>query len=130
MPLADEEVHGMKRVKVLAVVVALSLGVVGAFAGPARASTAYPGEYDFYSCNGPGPSDFTAVKEYLPTGFAAGASAFRIVEGGTGIFIVLDFGFGAPPGPTTNGILTTSCLVTLQGYGETTFSGFLVPPGH
>ena len=122
----------MKRINLRVVLGSISIAVISGFAG-ARASTASPGEYHFFSCTGPTgtPSEFTAVKELLPTGFASAASAFRLVEGGTGIFIVLDFGMvPPPPGVATNGILTTTCLVTTPSGRELTFSGFLVPrPG-
>jgi hypothetical protein len=116
------------RLRLLAAVLAVSLAMAGGLSGTARASTAHPSDYHFFGCVGPGPSSFTAVKELLPTGSAAGASAFRIVEGGTGVFVVLYFGFSAPPGAFTAGILTTSCQVDIVGYGVLTFRGFLVPP--
>jgi hypothetical protein len=96
--------------------------------GTAWASTASPHEYHFFGCTGPGPSEFTAVKELLPTGSASAASAFRLVEGGTGVFVVLYFGVvPPPPGATTSEILTSSCQVTTTSLGQLTFSGFLVP---
>ena len=117
----------MKRIKLVIVLGSMAIAVISGFAG-ARASTASPGEYHFSKCSGPAPSEFTAVKELLPTGFASAASAFRLVEGGTGVFIVLDFGVvPPPPGVATNGILTTTCLVTTPSGRVLTFSGFLVP---
>ena len=118
----------VKRIKLVVFLGSISTAVISAYGGTARASSASPHDYHFFSCTGPGPSEFTAVKELLPTGRASAASAFRLVEGGTGIFVVLYFGVvPPPPGVATNGILTTSCQVTTTSNGVLTFSGFLVP---
>ena len=122
----------MNRIRLAAALGSISIAVISGFAA-GGASTASPRQYHFSSCTGPAgtPPAFTAVKELLPTGSASAASAFRIIEGGTGIFVVLYFGVvPPPPGVATNGILTTSCLVTTTSNGVLTFSGFLVPPAH
>jgi hypothetical protein len=84
--------------------------------------------YTFYDCTGPAPSTFTATKTLLPDAAVypvASASAFFLTDG-SGLFIVLSFSPGDPPGISVSGAATVTCQIDFS-IGTFTWSGILVP---
>jgi hypothetical protein len=116
----------MNRVRVA--IACASLLAATTFAGSAVAHST--STYTFYDCTGPAPSTFQAVKTALPDAAVnpvAAASAFFLTDG-SGIFVVLSFSPGDPPGISLSGNATVSCLIDFS-IGTFTWSGFLVSAG-
>jgi hypothetical protein len=83
--------------------------------------------YTFYDCTGPAPSTFTATKTLLPDAAVnpvASASAYFLTDG-SGIFVVLSFSPGNPPGISKSGAATVTCQIDFS-IGTFTWSGFIV----
>jgi hypothetical protein len=84
--------------------------------------------YTLYDCTGPAPSTFQAVKTLLPAAApypVASASAYFLTDG-SGIFVVLSFNPGNPPGIGVSGNATVTCQIDFSS-GTSTWSGILVP---
>ncbi len=110
------------------VIAGILAGTLAAVAAAGSVSARAVSHYDFYNCAGPGPSSFEGVKTLLPDAAShavSAASAFRVV-GSSDVFVVFDFGFGAPNGITVSGVATTSCWVNVS-IGTVQFSGIYVP---
>jgi hypothetical protein len=106
--------------------VCASILAASMFAGTA-AGAHNTATYTFYGCTGPAPSTFQAVKTALPAAAqypVASASAFFLTDG-SGIFVVLSFSPGDPPGISVSGNATVSCLIDFS-IGTFTWSGFIV----
>jgi hypothetical protein len=115
----------MKRVGLA--LVSASILAASIFAGTVVASH-NTSSYTFYNCTGPAPSTFTATKTLLPDAAVnrvASAATYFLTDG-SGIFVVLSFSPGNPPGISVSGNATVTCQVTLSS-GTWTWSGILVP---
>ncbi len=83
--------------------------------------------YTFHDCTGPAPRTFTATKTLLPAAAAypvASASAYFLADG-SGIFVVLSFAPGNPPGISVSGNATVTCSIDFAGV-RYTWSGMLI----
>ena len=119
----------MKGIRIQVGVVVAGLTVAAVLAGGAGAVST-SSTYNFFNCHTEAGTipPFTAVKQAVPAenGVSA-AAAFHIIDGGSGVFVVLSFGgegFFSPPGITVSGVATTSCDVVTNSR-TLTFSGFI-----